>query len=127
MSMHLCGPWLSTTRTSQKKKKKKKNAKQLKAEAEHEKYLRKMGVHPEQRGLRKGRSVNGSTSVSKTERVGSIPTSSASIGYHPTMAKKKENVYTGTEIIGIATMHKSNAVPIRGKKAAEEVAKMRRG
>ena len=117
--MHLCGPWLSTTRTSQKKKKKKKNAKQLKAEAEHEKYLRKMGVHPEQRGLRKGRSVNGSTSVSKTERVGSIPTSSASIGYHPTMAKKKENVYTGTEIIGIATMHKSNAVPIRGKKAAE--------
>ena len=35
--------------------------------------------------------------------------------------------YTGDEIIGIAVMHKSNAVPIRSKKTAEEVAKMRRG
>jgi hypothetical protein len=43
------------------------------------------------------------------------------------MAKKEENVYTGTEIIGIAQMHKSNAVPVRNKKSAEEVAKMRRG
>jgi hypothetical protein len=43
------------------------------------------------------------------------------------MAKKKEKVYTGTEIIGIAQMHKSNAVPIRGKKDAIEVARMRRG
>ena len=46
--------------------------------------------------------------------------------YNPTMAKKKENVYTGTEIIGIAQMHKSNAVPVRGKKQATEVANMRR-
>jgi len=47
--------------------------------------------------------------------------------YNPTMAKKEEKVYTGTEIIGIAQMHKSNAVPVRNKKSAEEVAKMRRG
>jgi hypothetical protein len=43
------------------------------------------------------------------------------------MAKKKPNIYTGTEIIGIAQMHKSNAVPVRGKKQAEEIARMRRG
>jgi len=43
------------------------------------------------------------------------------------MAKKEDKVYTGTEIIGIAQMHKSNAVPVRGKKAAVEVATMRRG
>ena len=43
------------------------------------------------------------------------------------MSKKEENVYTGTEIIGIAQMHKSNAVPVSGKKQAEEIAKMRRG
>jgi len=43
------------------------------------------------------------------------------------MSKKEQKVYTGSEIIGIAQMHKSNAVPVRGKKAAEEVAKMRRG
>ena len=47
--------------------------------------------------------------------------------YNPTMAKKEEKVYTGTEIMGIAQMHKSNAVPVRNKKSAEEVAKMRRG
>jgi len=43
------------------------------------------------------------------------------------MAKKEEMVYTGTEITGIAQMHKSNAVPVRSKKSAEEIAKMRRG
>ena len=46
--------------------------------------------------------------------------------YDPSMAKKEEKVYTGTEIIGIAQMHKSNAVPIRNKKSAEDIAKMRR-
>jgi hypothetical protein len=42
------------------------------------------------------------------------------------MAKKKENVYTGTEIIGIGQMHKSNAVPIRRKDDAKSIANMRR-
>jgi len=42
------------------------------------------------------------------------------------MAKKKENVYTGTEIIGIGQMHKSNAVPIRRKQDAKDLANMRR-
>ena len=36
--------------------------------------------------------------------------------------------YTGTELVGIATMHKSNAVPItRGSDMAVATAKMRRG
>ena len=40
---------------------------------------------------------------------------------------KKENpTYTGTLITGIATMHKSNAVPITNKKQAIDVANMRR-
>jgi len=43
------------------------------------------------------------------------------------MSKKEEKIYTGDEIMGIAQMHKSNAIPIRNKKSAEEVAKMRRG
>ena len=46
--------------------------------------------------------------------------------YDPSSAKKEEKVYTGDEIIGIAQMHKSNAVPVRGKKQATEVATMRR-
>lgn len=38
----------------------------------------------------------------------------------------KPNEYTGTLIKGIATMHKSNAVPVISKEAAEEISKMRR-
>lgn len=41
-------------------------------------------------------------------------------------AKPQPKVYTGTLIKGIATMHKSNAVPIIDKKQAEEIAGMRR-
>ena len=40
---------------------------------------------------------------------------------------RKENVYTGTLITGIATMHKSNAVPVINQKQAIEIANMRRG
>ncbi len=41
--------------------------------------------------------------------------------------KKETPKYTGDLIVGIATMHKSNAVPVmRGTKQAEEIAKMRR-
>ena len=40
----------------------------------------------------------------------------------------KENPkYTGTLVKGIATMHKSNAVPVINQKEAEDIAKMRRG
>jgi hypothetical protein len=42
-------------------------------------------------------------------------------------AKRENPKYTGDLIVGIGTMHKSNAVPImRGTKQAEELAKMRR-
>lgn len=34
--------------------------------------------------------------------------------------------YTGTEILGIGTLHKSNAQPIFSKQVAEDIAKMRR-
>lgn len=36
-------------------------------------------------------------------------------------------VYTGTKIIGIGTMHKSNAVPIFSDDEAKDIARMRRG
>ena len=42
-------------------------------------------------------------------------------------AKKEENRYTGNELLGIATMHKSNAVPVRkDSNAAIEISQMRR-
>jgi hypothetical protein len=40
--------------------------------------------------------------------------------------KKPSQVYTGSKIIGIATMHKSNMVPIFSDEEAIDVARMRR-
>jgi hypothetical protein len=42
-------------------------------------------------------------------------------------AMVEKRVYTGTAIVGIATMHKSNLVPIFNTQAAKEVSQMRRG
>ena len=36
-------------------------------------------------------------------------------------------VYTGTKIIGIGTLHKSNAVPVFSDEEAQDISKMRRG
>ena len=50
--------------------------------------------------------------------------------YHKSSAKPEPNVYSGErKLIGIATMHKSNSVPIfeDNKELATEIAKMRRG
>ena len=41
-------------------------------------------------------------------------------------AKKDSPVYTGTKIVGIGTMHKSNAVPIFSDSEAREISSMRR-
>jgi hypothetical protein len=40
---------------------------------------------------------------------------------------KKPNVYTGDRLLGIATMHKSNMVPVFSQEDAEDISKMRRG
>ena len=38
-----------------------------------------------------------------------------------------QKVYTGDKMIGVATMHKSNAVPVFSEAEVKEVAQMRRG
>jgi hypothetical protein len=45
----------------------------------------------------------------------------------PVPAKKPEQHYTGNNLLGISTMHKSNSVPIFKQSDAEDIAKMRRG
>ena len=43
-------------------------------------------------------------------------------------APKKEMVYGGElRLIGVATMHKSNAVPVFSREVAADIARMRRG
>ena len=44
-----------------------------------------------------------------------------------TCAKKELYKYTGTLVKGIATMHKSNAVPVINQQEATDIARMRRG
>ena len=118
--MHML-PVYYTTTNNKKRKASKKTQSQLAAEREHEKFLKKMGI-----GSRS--SVGLEQRSSKPWVTGSSPVESAKpkVVYDSSMAKKEEKVYTGTEIIGIAQMHKSNAVPVRGKKQATEVATMRR-
>lgn len=41
--------------------------------------------------------------------------------------KAPDKVYTGTAMKGIATMHKSNAVPVFSDESAKDISKMRRG
>lgn len=53
-----------------------------------------------------------------------IPSLNSGLGV-ATMAAKK--VYTGTKVKGIATMHKSNAVPVFSDEEAVEISRMRRG
>lgn len=50
---------------------------------------------------------------------------SLNTGGNATLAPAK--VYTGTKVKGIATMHKSNAVPVFSNEEAHDIATMRRG
>jgi hypothetical protein len=56
MSMHLVGPWMSTTNT--KKRKQNKTKRQLQADIDHNKWLKKMGVS-NQRSVAQSGSVSG--------------------------------------------------------------------
>ena len=46
--------------------------------------------------------------------------------YHESGRKKESPKYTGTLIKGIATMHKSNAIPVINEEQAKDIARMRR-
>lgn len=47
-------------------------------------------------------------------------------GFGSCTPKKPEQVYTGGNLLGIATMHKSNSVPVFKREDAEDIARMRR-
>jgi hypothetical protein len=125
--MHLMSHAYTTTNT--RKRKVKNKTKRLKAaEVEHEKFLQKMGVSDSQL---KEKLYD---EYGKRKHYGTIPdysehqaTATLSNRVAGNGAAKERNVYTGDLIVGIGTMHKSNAVPImRGTNEAKEMAKMRR-
>ena len=127
MSMHLVGPYMTTT-SYKKRKAKKKTQRQIEADARHEKWLRKMNAHPEQ--IARNKEKNANVSILSVPNYSSdsptIPTSDVIPG--GSTAQKERQVYSGERrLLGIATMHKSNMVPVFDSKDAKDIAKMRRG
>lgn len=123
MSMHLEKPYITTTKYSSKRKKSKNKA-LIKAKQEHEAWLEKMGVGKSKHSLynKHGQRI-GINEIPdyKVDRV-----TSDTIPGNGTAQDRKQ--YTGNEIAGIVTTHKSNLMPIRrdNKNAAKDAASMRR-
>ena len=131
MTMHLEGPWLSTTG--------KKKGKQKFASAEHARKARaldeswkelqkKWAVEIEDKKRKRAMSaapLKDSYSLAIPE--GRNTTSHIrSLNTGGNALLKPSPVYTGTKVKGIATMHKSNAVPIFTDDEARDIANMRR-
>lgn len=121
MSMHLLPCFVTTT--NMKKRKQKKSKKQDAVDAAHAKFLKKMGYNGPvvQRSNRTdyNRVVADSNPGVSTKLSNQIPT-----GVAP---KKEPMQYSGErKLLGIATMHKSNMVPVFSTEDAEALAEMRR-
>jgi hypothetical protein len=129
--MHLEGPWLSTTGKKKGKQKwpsaeHKRKAEQ--ADADWKALQKKWGVEAEEKKRNRAMtapSLSGNYSLTIPEgrnTTAHIP--SRDTGGNATL--KAPNVYTGTKVKGIATMHKSNAVPVFSDEEAVDISKMRR-
>ena len=129
--MHLEGPWLSTTG--------KKKTKRKFASAEHARKARELeeswkelqkrwAIETEDKKRTRGLSAaNLSSSYSLKIPEGRNTTAhlkSVDTGGNATL--KPPKVYTGTKVKGIATMHKSNAVPVFSDEEAVDISRMRR-
>lgn len=133
MTMHLEGPWLSTT--GKKKGKKtwssadQKRKAELLAQQWKEKQKEWSSLSPN--FSKKNHTVKTIKNIPKsltprippgreTPKVQSLDT-----GWIPCL-KGADKEYTGTKVKGIGTMHKSNAVPIFSDEEAVSISKMRR-
>jgi hypothetical protein len=127
--MHLEGPWLSLG-GKRKGKVKFRNAEEAKRARDLEEswndLLKRQGIEAEEK--KRAKALKAPTLTYKlsappgreTQKINSLSTPGGS-----TAAVHK--VYTGDKIIGIATMHKSNAVPVFSDEQAVEISRMRRG
>ena len=128
MSMHLEGPWLSTS-GKKKGKQKFRNADQARKAREQadawQELLKKYAVGSTTKG-KLDNSLSSSYNLKIPEgRNTTAHIKSVDTGGNATL--KPPKVYTGTKVKGIATMHKSNAVPVFSDEEAVEISRMRRG
>lgn len=102
-----------------KRKKQKPTAKQRELKASWEELLKKFvpkNVTPKQGAL----SIVPTAYRRETEY---CPSLGSTVGAG---TKKETQHYTGSSIVGIATLHKSNAVPVFSQQDAIDISKMRR-
>ena len=131
MTMHLEGPWLSTTgkRKGKQKFASAEHARKARALDESWKELQKRwAVEIEDKKRKRAMSAEslpGSYSLKIPEgRNTTAHLKSVDTGGNATL--KPPKIYTGTKVKGIATMHKSNAVPVFSDEEAIDISKMRR-
>ena len=125
MSMHLEGPWLSTT--GKRKGKQKWASAEQKRQAElldAEWQLLKAKYAPKTK-LQVGRSSYVPPAPLRRD-AGAVRLPSVDTGHTGAVTIKKPMQYTGDKIVGIGTMHKSNAVPIFSDQEAKDISSMRR-
>ena len=129
--MHLEGPWLSTTgkRKGKKKFASADHARKARDLDESWKELqKKWGIEAEAKKRARAMAAPSlSTSYSLKIPEGRNTTAhikSVDTGGNATL--KEPKVYTGTKVKGIATMHKSNAVPVFSDEEAIDISRMRR-
>lgn len=129
MSMHLHHPSLSLT-GKKKGKVKFRNAEEARRarelDASWQELQKRWAVDADEKKRRRAMAsepltykLTAPAGRSTTHHIPSVNT-----GGNATLAAPK--VYTGSEMIGIGQLHKSNAIPIFKKSDAEDLAKMRR-
>jgi hypothetical protein len=131
MSMHLCGPALTTTG---KKKGKKKwpsaEAKRQAEQLENDWQDLKKRHNAEQHEKKRVRAITAPTwtEPSRTYRGANDPKpKSLNTWVTGAVASKPSPQYSGDKILGIGTLHKSNAVPVFSNEEAIDISRMRRG
>ena len=131
--MHLVGPWLSTT-GKKKGKRKFRNAEEARKARELDEswkdLLKRQGIEAEEKKRKRAMSAGNlsssgySLSIPNGRNTTDHIKSRGDFTGNATLPPPK--VYTGTKVKGIATMHKSNAVPVFSDEEAVDISRMRR-
>ena len=130
MSFHLCGPALTTT-GKKRGKVKFRNAEEARRarelDADWKDLLKRQGVEAEEKKRKRAMTAAPlqysltATSQRTTEYIPSRNTGGGSSGTY-----KESPKYTGTKMLGISQMAKSNAVPVFNSGHIVDIARMRR-
>jgi hypothetical protein len=127
MTMHLEGPWLSTG-GKKKGKHKFRNADEARKardlDASWKELQKKWGVEAEEKKRKRALSAEVWTDPMLSYRGQNEKRNSVNTGGNAIL--KPSPVYTGTKMLGIGQLHKSNAVPVFSTDEAIDIARMRR-